>query len=81
MGCDYGRFFFFPLSWLFQVEESLSEKQIKKSPLPSSERKPVKLVRSRSLEKSLDLNENENLPEKSSASDSEEGKFLNNWDL
>ncbi|XP_064500448.1 protein Aster-C isoform X7 [Pseudopipra pipra] len=53
------------------VEESLSEKQIK-SPLTSSERKPVKLVRSRSLEKSLDLNENENLPEKSSASDSEE---------
>ncbi|KGL75393.1 GRAM domain-containing protein 1C, partial [Tinamus guttatus] len=56
------------------VEESPSEKQIKKSPLPSSERKPVNLVRSRSLEKSLDLNENENLPEKSSASDSEEGK-------
>ncbi|NXA47240.1 GRM1C protein, partial [Nothocercus julius] len=54
------------------VEESPSEKQIKKSPLPSSERKPVNLVRSRSLEKSLDLNENENLPEKSSASDSEE---------
>ncbi|KAM6144795.1 LOW QUALITY PROTEIN: protein Aster-C [Phoenicopterus ruber ruber] len=54
------------------VEESSSEKQTKKSPLPSSERKPVKLVRSRSLEKSLDLNENENLPEKSSASDSEE---------
>ncbi|XP_021254333.1 GRAM domain-containing protein 1C isoform X5 [Numida meleagris] len=54
------------------VEESLSEKQIKKSPLPSSERKSVKLVRSRSLEKSLDLNENENLQEKSSASDSEE---------
>ncbi|XP_063999347.1 protein Aster-C isoform X2 [Pogoniulus pusillus] len=54
------------------VEESSTEKQIKKSPLPSSERKPVKLVRSRSLEKSLDLNENENLPEKSSASDSEE---------
>uniref|UniRef100_A0A669QS61 GRAM domain containing 1C n=1 Tax=Phasianus colchicus TaxID=9054 RepID=A0A669QS61_PHACC len=53
------------------VEESLSEKQIK-SPLPSSERKSVKLVRSRSLEKSLDLNENENLQEKSSASDSEE---------
>ncbi|KAJ7424639.1 GRAM domain-containing protein 1C [Willisornis vidua] len=53
------------------VEESPSEKQIK-SPLPSSERKPVKLVRSRSLEKSLDLNENENLPEKSSPSDSEE---------
>ncbi|XP_056346318.1 protein Aster-C isoform X5 [Oenanthe melanoleuca] len=53
------------------VEESPSEKQIK-SPLPSSERKPAKLVRSRSLEKSLDLNENENLPEKSSASDSEE---------
>ncbi|XP_072781262.1 protein Aster-C isoform X5 [Taeniopygia guttata] len=51
--------------------ESSSEKQIK-SPLPSSERKPAKLVRSRSLEKSLDLNENENLPEKSSASDSEE---------
>uniref|UniRef100_A0A8D0EHD0 GRAM domain containing 1C n=1 Tax=Strix occidentalis caurina TaxID=311401 RepID=A0A8D0EHD0_STROC len=59
----------FYFSWLFQVEESLNEKQIKKSPLPSSERKPVKLVRSRSLEKSLDLNENENLPEKSSASD------------
>ncbi|KAM8821179.1 protein Aster-C [Eudromia elegans] len=56
------------------VEESPSEKQIKKSPLPSSERKPVNLVRSRSLEKSLDLNENENLPEKSSASDSEEVK-------
>ncbi|OWK63898.1 GRAM domain-containing protein 1C [Lonchura striata] len=55
------------------VEESSSEKQIK-SPLPSSERKPAKLVRSRSLEKSLDLNENENLPEKSSASDSEEVK-------
>lgn len=55
------------------VEESPSEKQIK-SPLPSSERKPAKLVRSRSLEKSLDLNENENLPEKSSASDSEEVK-------
>ncbi|KFW88093.1 GRAM domain-containing protein 1C, partial [Phalacrocorax carbo] len=54
------------------VEESPSEKQIKKSPLLSSERKPVKLVRSRSLEKSLDLNENENLPDKSSASDSEE---------
>ncbi|XP_010151862.1 PREDICTED: GRAM domain-containing protein 1C, partial [Eurypyga helias] len=54
------------------VEESPSEKQIKRSPPPSSERKPVKLVRSRSLEKSLDLNENENLPEKSSASDSEE---------
>ncbi|XP_025949748.1 protein Aster-C isoform X5 [Dromaius novaehollandiae] len=54
------------------VEESPSEKQIKKSPLPSSERKPVNLVRSRSSEKSLDLNENENLPEKSSASDSEE---------
>ncbi|NWX82854.1 GRM1C protein, partial [Nothoprocta pentlandii] len=54
--------------------ESPSEKQIKKSPLPSSERKPVNLVRSRSLEKSLDLNENENLPEKSSASDSEEVK-------
>ncbi|KAJ7402876.1 GRAM domain-containing protein 1C [Pitangus sulphuratus] len=53
------------------VEESPTEKQIK-SPLLSSERKPVKLVRSRSLEKSLDLNENENLPEKSSASDSEE---------
>ncbi|KAM7064714.1 protein Aster-C isoform 3-T3 [Acridotheres tristis] len=53
------------------VEESPSEKQIK-SPFPSSERKPAKLVRSRSLEKSLDLNENENLPEKSSASDSEE---------
>ncbi|KAF4801756.1 GRAM domain containing 1C [Turdus rufiventris] len=53
------------------VEESPSEKQIK-SPLPPSERKPAKLVRSRSLEKSLDLNENENLPEKSSASDSEE---------
>ncbi|XP_063250041.1 protein Aster-C-like isoform X4 [Prinia subflava] len=53
------------------VEESPSEKQIK-SPLPSPERKPAKLVRSRSLEKSLDLNENENLPEKSSASDSEE---------
>lgn len=62
------------------MEESSTEKQIKKSPLPSSERKPVKLVRSRSLEKSLDksldLNENENLPEKSSASDSEEGKSL-----
>ncbi|NXA40711.1 GRM1C protein, partial [Eudromia elegans] len=56
------------------VEESPSEKQIKSSPLPSSERKPVNLVRSRSLEKSLDLNENENLPEKSSASDSEEVK-------
>uniref|UniRef100_A0A803V7B9 Queuine tRNA-ribosyltransferase accessory subunit 2 n=1 Tax=Ficedula albicollis TaxID=59894 RepID=A0A803V7B9_FICAL len=56
---------------LDKVEESPSEKQIK-SPLPSSERKPAKLVRSRSLEKSLDLNENENLPEKSSASDSEE---------
>ncbi|XP_064918961.1 protein Aster-C isoform X2 [Columba livia] len=55
------------------VEESISEKKIKKSPLQSSERKP-KLVRSRSLEKSLDLNENENLPEKSSASDSEEVK-------
>ncbi|NXQ66850.1 GRM1C protein, partial [Quiscalus mexicanus] len=55
------------------VEESSSEKQIK-SPLSSSERKPAKLVRSRSLEKSLDLNENENLPEKSSASDSEEVK-------
>ncbi|XP_072192885.1 protein Aster-C isoform X1 [Excalfactoria chinensis] len=54
------------------VEDSLSEKQIKKSPIPSSERKSVKLVRSRSLEKSLDLNENENLQEKSSASDSEE---------
>ncbi|OXB62563.1 hypothetical protein ASZ78_014509 [Callipepla squamata] len=54
------------------VEESLSEKQIRKSPLPSSERKSAKLVRSRSLEKSLDLNENENLQEKSSASDSEE---------
>ncbi|NWY24803.1 GRM1C protein, partial [Pheucticus melanocephalus] len=53
------------------VKESSSEKQVK-SPLPSSERKPAKLVRSRSLEKSLDLNENENLPEKSSASDSEE---------
>lgn len=62
------------------MEESPSEKQIK-SPLLSSERKPAKLVRSRSLEKSLDLNENENLPEKSSASDSEEGKFLNSWDL
>lgn len=62
------------------MEESPSEKQIK-SPLPSSERKSVKLVRSRSLEKSLDLNENENLPEKSSASDSEEGKSLNSWDL
>uniref|UniRef100_A0A8C6YTX3 VASt domain-containing protein n=1 Tax=Nothoprocta perdicaria TaxID=30464 RepID=A0A8C6YTX3_NOTPE len=61
-------------SWVSQVEESPSEKQIKKSPLPSSERKPVNLVRSRSLEKSLDLNENENLPEKSSASDSEEVK-------
>lgn len=57
------------------MEESSSEKQIK-SPLPSSERKPAKLVRSRSLEKSLDLNENENLPEKSSASDSEEGRSL-----
>ncbi|KFO73286.1 GRAM domain-containing protein 1C, partial [Cuculus canorus] len=56
-----------------EVEESPSEKQIKKSPLRSPERKPAKLVRSRSLEKSLDLNENENLPEKSSASDSEEG--------
>uniref|UniRef100_A0A8C5TAE0 GRAM domain containing 1C n=1 Tax=Malurus cyaneus samueli TaxID=2593467 RepID=A0A8C5TAE0_9PASS len=55
------------------VEESPSEKQMK-SPLPSLERKPAKLVRSRSLEKSLDLNENENLPEKSSASDSEEVK-------
>ncbi|XP_025938352.1 GRAM domain-containing protein 1C isoform X7 [Apteryx rowi] len=54
-----------------EVEESPSEKQIK-SPLPSSERKPVNLLRSRSSEKSLDLNENENLPEKSSASDSEE---------
>ncbi|KAM9205810.1 protein Aster-C isoform 3-T3 [Mergus octosetaceus] len=54
------------------VEESPAETQIKKSPLPSSERKSVKLVRSRSFEKSLDLNENENLPEKSSASDSEE---------
>ncbi|KFQ13803.1 GRAM domain-containing protein 1C, partial [Leptosomus discolor] len=54
--------------------ESPSEKQVKSSLLPSSERKPVKLVRSRSLEKSLDLNENENLPEKSSASDSEEVK-------
>ncbi|NXF40337.1 GRM1C protein, partial [Nyctibius bracteatus] len=52
--------------------EAASEKQIKKSPLPSPERKLVKLVRSRSLEKSLDLNENENLLEKSSASDSEE---------
>uniref|UniRef100_A0A8B9DM02 GRAM domain containing 1C n=1 Tax=Anser cygnoides TaxID=8845 RepID=A0A8B9DM02_ANSCY len=50
-------------------KESPTETQIKKSPLPSSERKSVKLVRSRSLEKSLDLNENENLPEKSSASD------------
>lgn len=58
------------------MEESLSEKQIKKSPLPSSERKSVKLVRSRSLEKSLDLNENENLQEKSSASDSEEGNVF-----
>ncbi|KAM9566467.1 protein Aster-C isoform 7-T8 [Guaruba guarouba] len=57
---------------LDKVEESPSEKQLKKSPLPSSERKSVKLVRSRSLEKSLDLNENEDLPEKSSASDSEE---------
>ncbi|XP_025938346.1 GRAM domain-containing protein 1C isoform X2 [Apteryx rowi] len=56
-----------------EVEESPSEKQIK-SPLPSSERKPVNLLRSRSSEKSLDLNENENLPEKSSASDSEEVK-------
>ena len=58
------------------MEESLSEKQIKKSPLPSSERKSVKLVRSRSLEKSLDMNENENLQEKSSASDSEEGNVF-----
>uniref|UniRef100_A0A8B9F533 GRAM domain containing 1C n=1 Tax=Amazona collaria TaxID=241587 RepID=A0A8B9F533_9PSIT len=57
---------------LDKVEESPSEKQVKKSPLPSSERQSVKLVRSRSLEKSLDLNENEDLPEKSSASDSEE---------
>ncbi|XP_048150823.1 protein Aster-C isoform X6 [Corvus hawaiiensis] len=56
---------------LDKVEESPSEKQIK-NPLLSSERKPAKLVRSRSLEKSLDLNENENLSEKSSASDSEE---------
>ncbi|XP_041887736.1 protein Aster-C isoform X2 [Corvus kubaryi] len=55
------------------VEESPSEKQIK-NPLLSSEKKPAKLVRSRSLEKSLDLNENENLSEKSSASDSEEVK-------
>ncbi|NXJ81963.1 GRM1C protein, partial [Trogon melanurus] len=54
------------------LAESPSEKQIKRSPLPSPERKAVKLVRSRSLEKSLDLNENENLLEKSSASDSEE---------
>ncbi|XP_033927699.1 protein Aster-C isoform X4 [Melopsittacus undulatus] len=58
------------------VEESPSEKQVKKSPLPSSERKSVKLVRSRSLEKSLDLNENEDPPEKSSASDSEEDKMF-----
>ncbi|XP_065532783.1 protein Aster-C isoform X4 [Lathamus discolor] len=57
---------------LDKVEESPSEKEVKKSPLPSSERKSVKLVRSRSLEKSLDLNENEDPPEKSSASDSEE---------
>lgn len=63
------------------MEESPSEKQVKKSPLPSSERKSVKLVRSRSLEKSLDLNENEDPPEKSSASDSEEGKSLDSWDL
>ncbi|KFP85254.1 GRAM domain-containing protein 1C, partial [Apaloderma vittatum] len=56
------------------MEESPSEKQVKRSPLPSPERKAVKLVRSRSLEKSLDLNENENLLEKSSASDSEEVK-------
>ncbi|XP_025949749.1 protein Aster-C isoform X6 [Dromaius novaehollandiae] len=61
------------------VEESPSEKQIKKSPLPSSERKPVNLVRSRSSEKSLDLNENENLPEKSSASDSEEDAVSTPW--
>lgn len=70
------RFIFFSY-WLFQVEESPTETQIKKSPPPSSERKSVKLVRSRSFEKSLDLNENENLPEKSSASDSEEGKSFN----
>ncbi|XP_019404332.1 PREDICTED: GRAM domain-containing protein 1C isoform X3 [Crocodylus porosus] len=51
-------------------EESQNEKPDKRSPFLASERKLLNLIRSQSSEKSLDLNENENLQEKSSASDS-----------
>ncbi|XP_019332105.1 protein Aster-C isoform X4 [Alligator mississippiensis] len=51
-------------------EESQNEKPDKRSPFLASERKLLNLIRSRSSEKSLDLNENENFQEKSSASDS-----------
>ncbi|XP_039383716.1 protein Aster-C isoform X5 [Mauremys reevesii] len=55
-----------------EQEESQNEKQNKRSPVLPSEKKPVKLERRRLLAQSLESTENENLLEKSSASDSEE---------
>ncbi|XP_074839660.1 protein Aster-C [Carettochelys insculpta] len=55
-----------------EQEESQNEKRDKRSPLLSSEKKPVKLQRSRLPAQSLDLMENENFLEKSSASNSDE---------
>ncbi|XP_050814505.1 protein Aster-C isoform X7 [Gopherus flavomarginatus] len=55
-----------------EQEESQNEKQSKRSPLLPSENKPVKLERCRLLAQSLEPIENENLLEKSSASDTEE---------
>ncbi|XP_074928252.1 protein Aster-C isoform X3 [Chelonoidis abingdonii] len=55
-----------------EQEESQNEKQNKRSPLLPSENKPVKLERCRLLAQSLEPIENENLLEKSSASDTEE---------
>nr|XP_023967760.1 protein Aster-C isoform X5 [Chrysemys picta bellii]XP_023967761.1 protein Aster-C isoform X5 [Chrysemys picta bellii]XP_023967762.1 protein Aster-C isoform X5 [Chrysemys picta bellii]XP_042701489.1 protein Aster-C isoform X5 [Chrysemys picta bellii] len=55
-----------------EQEESQNEKQDKRSPLLPSEKKPVKLERRRLPAQSLEPIENENLLEKSSASDSEE---------
>ncbi|XP_053899851.1 protein Aster-C isoform X2 [Malaclemys terrapin pileata] len=55
-----------------EQEESQNEKQDKRSPQLPSENKPVKLERHRLPAQSLEPIENENLLEKSSASDSEE---------
>ncbi|XP_075762612.1 protein Aster-C isoform X3 [Pelodiscus sinensis] len=55
-----------------EQEDSQNEKPDKKSPLLPSEKKPVKMQRSRLPAQSLDQIENENVLEKSSASNSDE---------